>query len=104
MPAMGEVEESEHVGPEARPRGRGLEVGDDGRDVALAVAALHDLAGALVELDHALRIQQDEARLRRLPLQAKAVADAGDGGRRQACGVRAGAHDTPYCCAIASFM
>ena len=42
-------------------------------DRAHAVAALEDLAGAAVELDHAFRIQQHVRVLRRLPLQAEAA-------------------------------
>ena len=69
-------------------------------DAALAVAALQDLAGAAVELDHAFGVQQHVAVLRRLPLQAKAA-------RRCAAGMvsLSVAHAfTPYFSAIASFI
>ena len=55
--------------------------------------------GALVQLHHALRVEQHVAGLRRLPLQAEAMADAGDGGGRRSHG-----YCTPYFRAIASFM
>src|SRR5262252_9099291 len=76
-----------------------LEVADDARHGGIAVAALHDLAGAAVELHHPLGVEQHEAVLYRLPLQPKAGADAWAALQAQL------AHAfTPYFSAIASFM
>lgn len=52
-----------------------FKVGDDGRDVALAIATSEDFTAAMVELDHAFRVEQHVALLRRFPLEAEAVAE-----------------------------
>ena len=52
------------------------DLGHDLRHRACAIAALEDLPRALVELDHALRVQQHVATLGGLELQAETAADA----------------------------
>src|SRR5205085_7020891 len=95
----GHLDEGQHIRAQSLG-GKGLfQLAHDGGHAALAVAALHDLAAALIELHHAFRIEQHVALLRRLPLQAKARADP-----RAAAAVRRRHGFTPYFRAIASFM
>src|SRR6185312_933787 len=76
---------------------RRLQVRHDLLHRALAIAAAHDRAGAAIELDHALGIQEHVRALRGLPLQPEAAPDDGPVGR--------GAHWlTPYRSAMASFI
>ena len=58
-------------------RERLLEVRRDLVDGRGAVAALQDLAGARVQLDHALRIEEHVGILRGLPLQPESASDGG---------------------------
>ena len=54
-----------------------LQVRDDGRDVALAVAAAQDLGRRRVEPHHALGVEQHPGFLGRLVLQTEQRCDAG---------------------------
>ena len=70
--------------------------------VAVPVAALHDLAGAAVELDHAFGVEQHVRILRGLPLQAEAAADRGR--RRRARTSRRSCRAPHSVSAMASFI
>ena len=49
---------------------------DDLRHAVLAIDLLENFPGAVVEFDHAFRVEQHMAVLHRLPLQAKAATQA----------------------------
>src|SRR6267154_1887308 len=73
--AARDFQEGEHVALQPLHAETAFQVGHDLADRTRAVAALHDFAGRAVQLDHALREQQDPGLLHLLPLQAKARPD-----------------------------
>src|SRR6185503_12086310 len=65
------LQETHDVPSQVRTGKCGLQVFDNAAHGQFAVDALHDFAGTAWQLHHALRIEQDESLLRRLPLKAE---------------------------------
>ena len=72
---MGHLDEGQNVFVQSRHIGKLVcQRVDDVGDRTLAVDQQQHLGGALVQLDHALRVEQHVAVLHRFPLQTKAGA------------------------------
>src|ERR1700744_2411740 len=80
-------DERAHLGTEPGRVERLLQVGNQRVHITRAVATLENLSRALIELHHALGIEQHVSVLSRFPLQAKELADRQTiGGWRGAAG------------------